>query len=203
MAAFFLHSSVLSMFIIQNNIIQIYVKMIINEKYLKEYSPIPNNYNMTEIMNYVDISEKIWILPIIGYEQYEELQEQVKSNTLTPENSTLLVEALYPLLGFAVVYEALPSIAYHVSEISITKGHSDNSTAIDLKEMTYFIDHIRRQLEVRKDFAIKWICEHIDSFPLVDCCSCGCDCCNDNAKLEEPNPNYMLYTTKRKNTNLR
>ena len=70
--------------------------MLLNKELLKRYSPYPLNYNLAEIMNYVDISEQIWILPIIGNEQYEELQDQVKNNTLTPENSTLLVEALYP-----------------------------------------------------------------------------------------------------------
>lgn len=177
--------------------------MITNQSLLKKYSVIPSNYNMAEIMNYVDISEKIWILPIIGYEQYEELQDQVKNNTLTPENSTLLVEALYPLLGFAVVYEALPSIAYHVSEVSITKGSSDNSEALDLKEMSFYIDHVRRQLEVRKDFAIKWIKEHIDYFPLINMCD-SCECgCNHNAKLNRPNPEFLVYGTPRKNTNLK
>lgn len=177
--------------------------MLTNQALLKKYSVIPANYNMAEIMNYVDISEKIWILPIIGYEQYEELQDQVDNNNLTPENSTLLVEALYPLLGFAVVYESLPSIAYHVSEVSITKGHSDNSDALDLKEMSYYIDHIRRQLEVRKDFAIKWILEHIEYYPLINMCD-SCECgCNHNAKLNKPNPWAQLWSTYRKNTNLK
>ena len=54
--------------------------MIINEAYLKKFSPIPLNYNMAEIKNYIDIAEKIWILPLIGYEWYQELEEQVKNN---------------------------------------------------------------------------------------------------------------------------
>ena len=45
--------------------------MIINEKYLKQYSPIPLNYNLTEVKNYIPVAEKIWVKPLIGNELFE------------------------------------------------------------------------------------------------------------------------------------
>lgn len=177
--------------------------MIINEKFLKKYSPIPLNYNMAEVMNYVDIAEKIWLLPVLGYEWYDELEDQVRNNNVSEANATALSEAIWPYLGFAVAYEALPSLMYHVSEVSITKGHSDNSDALDLKEITYYQQHIRNQVEVRKDYLKNWICSHYQYYPLADVCSCNCDCCNDNAKLNYPNPEKQIYSTLRQNTKLR
>ena len=151
--------------------------MIINETYLKKFSPIPLNYNMAEVKNYIDIAEKIWIAPLIGYEWYEEIEEQVKNNEVSEENATALVEAIWPLLGFAVAYEALPALMYHVSEVSVTKGKSDNSEALDLKELSYFQQHLRNQVEVRKDFCKKWICSRYLYYPKADVCACNCDCC--------------------------
>lgn len=179
--------------------------MIINKKYLAEYSilPIPSNYNYDEIWNYVDIAEKIWLLPILGQDWYDELEEQVKNNTISSANSTALVEAIWPYLGFAVAYEALPSIMYHASAVSITKGKSENSEALDLKELTYYQNHIRQQVEVRKDFCKKWICEHLDSFPLAVPCNCQCSCCQDNAKLNNPNKYQQLYSPRRRPTDLK
>lgn len=178
--------------------------MIINETYLKKFSPIPLNYNMAEIKNYIDIAEKIWILPLIGYEWYQELEEQVKNNEVSEENATALIEAIWPYLGFAVAYEALPSLMYHVSEISVTKGHSDNSDALDLKELSYYQQHLRNQVEVRKEFLKKWICEHYLYYEKADLCSCGCEqCCQSNPKLNAPNPQYQVYKPFKRNTNLR
>lgn len=177
--------------------------MIINKANIAKFSNLPTNYDYSEIMNYVDVAEKVWLIEILGYDWYEELEDQVKNNTVTPENATALVEAIWPYLGFCIMYEALPAIAYHASEISLTKGHSDNSDAIDLKELAYYQEHLRRQIEARKDFLKKWICEHIDSFPLAVPCNCGCSSCNDNAHLNRPNPWAQLWTTYRKNTNLR
>lgn len=177
--------------------------MIINKANIAKYSNLPSNYDYSEIMNYVDVAEKVWLIEILGYDWYEELEDQVKNNTVTPENATALVEAIWPYLGFCIMYEALPAIAYHASEVSLTKGHSDNSDAIDLKELAYYQEHLRRQIEARKDFLKKWICEHIDSFPLSVPCNCGCSSCNDNAKLNRPNPWAQLWSTYRRNTNLR
>lgn len=178
--------------------------MLLNKEILKKYSLYPRNYDLTEVMQYVDIAEKIWILPTIGYDWYEELCEQVKENTLTPENSTALVEAIYPYLGFAVAYEALPSTLFNISEVGVTKGKSDNSESISLKDVTYLENHIKRQLQVRGDYCKKWICEHQEYYPLADYCSCGCSCCNDrNGKLNKPKSFQQLYSTKRKNTNLK
>lgn len=176
---------------------------LINEKWLKEFSPIPLNYNLKELHNYIKLAESIWIEPLIGYQFYDELLTQVTENNLTEENSTALVEAIYPYLGFAVAYEALPIMWAHISEVGITKGKSDNSDSLDLKDMTYFSQHLRNQVEARKDYCKKWLCEHYTYYPLMDVCGCGCSCCSDNAKLNYPNPQFQVYKPVKKNTNLR
>ena len=71
--------------------------MIINKQRMKEFSLIPFNYNMDELMNFVDITELTWIKPVLGSELYDEIQQQVKDNQLSPENATLLVEAIWPM----------------------------------------------------------------------------------------------------------
>lgn len=179
--------------------------MIINQTYLKKYSPIPLNYNLTEVMNYVGVAEKIWVIPLIGYDLYDEINEQVADNEVSPENATLLTEGgLWQYLAFATVHEALPVIWAHISEVGITKGKSDNSDSLDLKDMTYMTQHIRNQVEVLKDQLKKWICEHAESFPSADVCACNCSsCCSHDAKLNRPNPEFLVYGTPRKNTNLK
>ena len=157
--------------------------MIINEKYFKKFSPIPLNYNMAEVKNYIPVAEKIWVKPLIGSDLFDEIDEQVKNNTVSEENATLLTEGgLWQYLAFATVYESLPVIWAHISEVGVTKGKSDNSDSLDLKDMTYVSQHLRNQVEVLKDQLKKWICEHYESFPLAYVCACGCSsCCDHNA----------------------
>lgn len=183
--------------------------MIINDTYLKKHSPIPLNYNTSEIMPMVNLTESIWVRPLLGVDMYDEICQQVKDDELSDENSTLLTDGgLWQMLGVAVCYENLPQIAYHVSEVGLTKGSSENSESVDLKDITYYANHLRAQLESLKNYTVNWLMEHADSFPLwePDEAFCGCkmptSCCG-TPELKNPEPMRIVYTTPKKNLDIR
>lgn len=176
---------------------------LINDKWLKEFSPYPLNYNTKEIQNYIKLAEVQYILPLIGNEFYEELLDQVKNNTLTPENSTALIEVIYPILGFSVAYEALPLTWAKISEVGVVKSSSDNSEPLTLKDLTLVQQHLKAQVAVRIDYAKHWLCEHQDSFALLDLCGCGCENCSKNKLSNNKGVHNSIYSTYRRNTNLR
>lgn len=179
--------------------------MIINEKYFKQYSPIPLNYNMAELKNYIEVAAEIWVRPLIGYSLYDEIEQQVMDNEVSDKNAALLTEGkLWQYLAFATCLEGLPLIWADFSQVGITLGKSDNSDSITLKDLTYIEQHLRRQTEFLKDSVKKYICEHSDYFPLADYCSCGCSCCSQNVgKLNNPNKYKQVYGTLRRCTNLK
>lgn len=151
-------------------------KVLINNAYLKEYSLFPQNYDLTEIQNFIPIAEQIHIQSIIGLALYEELLDQVSNNTLTPENSTLLLE-IYKVEGLAVLYEALPFCWAHLSQVGLTLGKSDNSDSIANKDIAYLNTHIKAQLDYQKKYLKEWMEEYSDNFPLYvkdeDLCICN------------------------------
>lgn len=147
---------------------------LINAEYLKGYSMFPNNYDLTDVENFIPVAEQIHILPILGISLYEELLEQVTSNTLTDENSTLLLE-VYKVEGIAVLYESLPFVWAHVSSVGITKGKSDNSDSLENRDLAYLNTHIKAQLDYAKQYLKNWLDEYQINFPLYkkdddECC---------------------------------
>lgn len=199
--------------------------------YLAQFSPLPSNYNFSEVEPYIHISEKLTIEPIIGTPLYEELLEQVEKDEVTPENATLLLQ-IYPLLGFDCVYNALPFLSYNVSQVGITKGKSEWSDSVDTKDVNYISNHLKSQIEVMKSLLKKFLDEHSDSFPLYrpdDSCECECDesVCSEcdwiyqyynggydvyewqraiaehRMKKFKPNAFQQLYSTRRRNVSLR
>lgn len=154
-----------------------YPFVLINDSYLKEYSPIPKNYNLDEIRPFINPTEKLYIEPILGTALYEHLLQAVNDNNVTPEESTLLLN-IYPLEGFAIVYQALPFLAFHISETGITVGHSDNSQGISTGNMTYFNNHLKNMIELMKANLKKFLDDHADLFPDYrpgeEICSCEC-----------------------------
>lgn len=148
-------------------------KTLINAEYLKAYSLFPKNYDLSDVENFLPISEQIHIMPILGTALYEELLEQVSENKLTDENSTLLIE-IYKVLGIAVLYESLPFVWAHVSQVGITKGKSDNSDSIENRDISYLNTHIKAQLDYAKSYLKNWLDEYAINFPLYkkdyECC---------------------------------
>ena len=149
-------------------------KTLINAEYLKSYSMFPKNYDLTDVENFIPVAEQIHILPILGVALYEELIEQVTTNTLTDENSTLLLE-IYKVEGLAVLYESLPFVWAHVSQVGITKGKSDNSDSLENKDLSYLNTHVKAQLDYAKSYLREWLDEYQINFPLYkkedECCS--------------------------------
>ena len=147
---------------------------LINAEYLKQYSLFPKNYDLTDIQNFIPVAEQIHILPILGVALYEELLEQVTTNTLTDENSTLLLE-IYKVEGLAVLYESLPFVWAHVSQVGITKGKSDNSDSLENKDLSYINTHVKAQLDYAKSYLRDWLNTYAINFPLYKqedkCCS--------------------------------
>lgn len=138
---------------------------LINAEYLKAYSMFPKNYDLTDVENFIPVAEQIHILPILGITLYEELLDQVTSNTLTDENSTLLLE-VYKVEGIAVLYESLPFVWSHISQVGITKGKSDNSDSIENKDIAYLNTHIKAQLDYAKQYLKNWLDTYAINFPL-------------------------------------
>ena len=186
--------------------------MIINKKYLKQYSPLPQNYDVTEVLNYVDIAERLWVIPVIGQDLYDEIAEQVATNQVSEENATLLVEGgLWQYLSYATVLQGLAFIWTNITSVGITLGKSENADSIDLKSLTYVENSIRRTVETLKDQLLDWLDAHYESFPLYvpRPCGCGgssvgtCGCgVQIQGRLNYPNPMQLVYSFRDKETTL-
>lgn len=205
------------------------VQTLITEDYFKTYSPISDNYNIKDIKPYFHVAEKLWIEPIIGTPLYEELLDEVEKNEVTPENATLLLN-IYPLLAFTIVYESLPFVGYHLSQVGITKGKSENSEPVSINDVNYISTQLRNQCETMKKLLKKFLDENAEHYPLyyadntVDC-NCDNDCewdwiyhyytdgtydkyqwqrsvAEHRMRKFKPNSYNQLYTTRRYKMNL-
>lgn len=147
------------------------VNVLINNKYLKDYSPLPLNYNLDEIRNYIKIAEELHIKPLIGGVMYEQLLDEIAAGDIPEADQTLLLE-LYRVEGTAVALEALPFIAFHFSEVGVTRGKSENSDSVDLKELNFLQQHLAAQLQVRKNYFIAWAHNYGGLYPYLDIPQC-------------------------------
>ena len=206
------------------------VQTLITEEYFKTYSPISDNYNIKDIKPYFHVAEKLWIEPIIGMPLYEELLDEVEKDEVTPENATLLLN-IYPLFAFAIAYESLPFVGYHLSQVGITKGKSEISEPVSINDVNYISTQLRNQCETMKKLLKKFLDENAEHYPLYYAdnnaeCNCDDECGWDwiyhyytdgtydkyqwqrsvaehRMRKFKPNSYNQLYTTRRYNMNLK
>lgn len=137
-----------------------------NKEYLKEYSLLPINFNTDEIWNFIPLAEQLHIVPIIGQEMYKELLDQVENNEVTPENASLLLQ-IYPFEGLAIMEVSMPYIAYHITEVGITKGSSENSESVTTNDINYLTNYVRSQMTPCKERLIEFISQNSELYPSI------------------------------------
>ena len=156
--------------------------------------------------------------------------DEVEKDEVTPENATLLLN-IYPLLAFAIVYESLPFVGYHLSQVGITKGKSENSEPVSINDVNYISTQLRNQCETMKKLLKKFLDENAEHYPLYYAdntveCNCDDECGWDwiyhyytdgtydkyqwqrsvaehRMRKFKPNSYNQLYSTRRYNMNLK
>lgn len=141
-------------------------RCLMNKEYLKEYSLLPINFNTDEIWNFIPLAEQLHIVPIIGQEMYKELLDQVENNEVTPENASLLLQ-IYPFEGLAIMEVSMPYIAYHITEVGITKGSSENSDSVTTNDINYLTNYVRSQMTPCKERLIEFISQNSELYPSI------------------------------------
>ena len=148
---------------------------LVSEELLKLHSPISRNVDVEKIVPFLTISQPYYIEPILGTALMEELQSQVESGEITEENKALLLK-IAPALSNWTTYLALRSLAYSITEKSITKEHSENSEALTEKELGEYILSTKNLAEMSTKLLIKYLCRCADLYPLWkpdDDCHCN------------------------------
>lgn len=182
--------------------------MIIDIPHLQEYSLLPANFDLTDVINLLEPTEFLFVKPLLGDELYDEICEQVKNDNVSDVNASLLVDGgLWRYLACAFAMEVTPFVYVHFSQVGATKGRSENSDSADLKDITYLTSHLRTNLETYKKYTYNWLLERMGSYPKwsPNESVCGCSkpvtCCGE-ASFTEPEPLKIVYGLPRKNTDL-
>lgn len=147
---------------------------LISEELLKLHSPISRNVDVDKLVPFLTISQPYYIETILGDALVTELKNQIETNTLTEENKALVLKVA-PALANWTAYLALRSLAYSITEKSITKEHSENSEALSERELGEMILYVKNLAEMSTELLIKYLCNCALTYPLWRSPT-DCDC---------------------------
>ncbi|GAB6122352.1 DUF6712 family protein [Dysgonomonas termitidis] len=138
---------------------------LISEKLFKMHSPITANTDITEFIPYICIAQELHIAGILGEPLMDELRGQVSTNTLTPENSDLILK-IAPVLSFCSVYQALPFHWATIVNKGITIRESENSKGVDIKDLAQLRQWIKNDADVLKQQLVDFLNNCRTNYPL-------------------------------------
>ena len=147
--------------------------LFINEQQLKDISPISTNVTISSPTRQMILDgQRKYIYPIICQDQYEELQLQIETNTVTPANQLLLTNIKFCLAYYAL-YMALPFYKLRVREQGVLNQTGDNGTNADLEELKYLRQQITQSAEIWEINLRQFIEDNSVDYPLIYSCSCN------------------------------
>jgi hypothetical protein len=138
---------------------------IINEELFKQHSPVTGNTVLNEFLPYLSIAQELYIAPILGDALMDELSAQIVSNSLTENNSRLIVK-IAPPLSFHAVYQALPFHWASIVNKGVTIRESENSKGVDIRDIAQLRRWIKDDAEILTSQLIDFLNKHRDDYPL-------------------------------------
>lgn len=138
---------------------------LISEKLFKMHSPVTSSTDIAEFIPYICIAQELHIAGILGEPLMEELCEQVSANTLTPENSDLILK-IAPALSFCAVYQALPFHWAIIVNKGITIRESENSKGVDIKDLAQLRQWIKNDADMLKQQLVDFLYKCRANYPL-------------------------------------
>lgn len=171
--------------------------LLISEEALKLYSPIGRNISQDKVFPFVLLAQQLSLQPILGQALYEELQEQVASEDITPSNKALLLK-IAPYLALQSTFLALRSLSYTLTEKGATKEKSENSEALNEKEIGQWKLDVMGLVDDAKRLLIDFLCMCRENYPLwAPSTEIECLCKKRNV---EHGTDGLIYFPKKKKT---
>ncbi|MDR2954493.1 MAG: hypothetical protein LBV43_05385 [Prevotella sp.] len=147
---------------------------LITEKLFKQHSPVTTNTDITEFVPYISIAQELHIAPLLGETLISELKDQIAGNSLTAENSDLILK-MAPALSFYAVYQALPFHWATIVNKGITIRESENSKGVNINDIAQLRRWIKDDAQLLATQLIAFLCQCRNNYPLwlppSNCCN--------------------------------
>lgn len=138
---------------------------LITESLFKQCSPVTTNTNISEFVPYIGVAQELHIEPLLGEPLMFELKKQIENNSLTPENSELLIRVA-PALSFYAVYQALPFHWATIVNKGLTIRESENSRGVDIKDLAQLRQWIKNDGDTLKNQLHDFLVRNKADYPL-------------------------------------
>lgn len=160
--------------------------LFISEKKLKEESIFNDNIDNKYLASLINEQQDVYILPLLGTALYNELQDQIIANNVTPLNVSLLDSYVVPCLKQYVKAEAPYELNFKYTNKNVAQKNSEYSQPVDTNVLKDMGQQFRNKAEFYATRLKQYLQANQQSYPKYY---------NYGTTLDAIPPSGITYTT--------
>lgn len=147
--------------------------LIIDDVYLKDYTPLGKSVDVDEITPFIDEAQDIYIQDLLGTPLYNDLVNKLYSGITYSTIELSLVELCSKSLAYWTIYMALPSLAIRIRNVGVARAQAEGTQTSTFEEMKYIREEMKNMAEFWATRVVNFICApgHMVQFPLYNAVS--------------------------------
>ncbi len=140
--------------------------ILLSEATLKQRSILQDNVDMKVVSPAIlDVQEE-YILPILGTSLYNDLLEQVRTNTLTTDYRTLLDDYITRCMIWYCKFELPMDLTYKYFNKSVGVMNAENMNPASMDELQYVLNRAKNKAEWYAERLTKFLLSNPTKYPL-------------------------------------
>ena len=135
----------------------------ISETYIRENTVLNQNLDIKDIVNNINVAQDMYIQPILGTNFYNELLTKYSNQTLTADETDLVLH-IKPGLAYRASEMSLPFIQYQIKNKGPQTQSGDNSDSVDTGVLGYLRNELSNRAEFYEQRLVNYLCDNKDLF---------------------------------------
>lgn len=139
--------------------------MWINQSYLKTFTPINQNVDVTEVAPHIESAELIYTRELLGKLLYDDLTTKINAGTLSAIE-TELVDICKQALAYRSSEIAIPFLGIKIRNKGVVRLSDEFATPASVEDMKYLRHELKNRSEYFEERAKQLLCDYSNDFPL-------------------------------------
>ena len=159
--------------------------LFISEAEIKDSTLVDKDVDIQYIRALIIEQQEIKIQSLVGTSLYNELKDQIDTDTVTALNKTLLDDYLQPALRNYVIAESPLYLNFKLTNKNVS-SQGENSTPLSFDDTLRLSKELENKAEWYAERATKYLCENSNDYPLFS---------NPGTGQDIIKPNVTNYTS--------
>lgn len=154
--------------------------LLMTPAYLKRHGLIDENVDEKYITPVIELCQDTFVQEILGTGLYKEVKDQIKNQSITPLNQTLLDDKILPAMRWWVTSKLIKRSTYKFGNQGVKQYETENYITPERTQLETLEEEYMNAAEYYANAATLYLIENSNDYPLYDNPGNGIDVVHPN-----------------------